>query len=463
MAGMHARWNLFAEAFRHSITPSAMGLAFAGVLLTTVSWQLVGRVLLPEPEQTNVVEGPKERTPRDFHQVVSKLPSHRPLILQLLSGDDVPATGDLRIDAPADAPSQANAATSGSVLGSGLGSVLASDAETTLTESVANLPIIGPAYRLVEPFRQLFIPGPSKGILYFLFGGLLAVAIWAVFGGAIARQSVARLAIGKSITTRDALTFGVKRCPDIVSAVSLPLVAIAMMSVAGVGIGLLARLEFGLLISGLLWPVVIAIGMLMAVMSLGLFFGWPLMWGTLAAEDSDAFDAISRSFGYSFQRPIYYLGYALVAFALAALGATLAWCFAELVINFGFWSIEIGCGSQRLLEITSQSGVTGAGSAESAMSGVGTTGSRLIGFFVQVVRALGASYSYSFFWSVTSAIYLLLRFDTDQTDFDDVLISDPGGEAAGDTAAPSPTAQSPAEQDPSDEKSTDTNGPSSDT
>ena len=50
----------------------------------------------------------------------------------------------------------------------------------------------------------------------------------------------------------------------------------------------------------------------MAVLLLGLIFGWPLMFSTISTEGTDAFDAISRSYAYVFQRPFHYLFYTIL-------------------------------------------------------------------------------------------------------------------------------------------------------
>ena len=50
----------------------------------------------------------------------------------------------------------------------------------------------------------------------------------------------------------------------------------------------------------------------MALLLLGLAFGWPLMWATISTEGTDSFDALSRSYAYVFQRPLRYLFYVVV-------------------------------------------------------------------------------------------------------------------------------------------------------
>ena len=38
------------------------------------------------------------------------------------------------------------------------------------------------------------------------------------------------------------------------------------------------------------------------------------------------------------------------------------------------------------------------------------------------MRTIAAGFGYSLFWCLTAAVYLLLRRDTDQTEFDEVFV-----------------------------------------
>jgi hypothetical protein len=44
--------------------------------------------------------------------------------------------------------------------------------------------------------------------------------------------------------------------------------------------------------------------------------------------------------------------------------------------------------------------------------------------FVALIRAVVNAYTFSFFWCVASAIYLLLRQDVDEKEMDEVLLDD---------------------------------------
>ena len=70
--------------------------------------------------------------------------------------------------------------------------------------------------------------------------------------------------------------------------------------------------------TGLVFAVALLGGFVMALTLLGLVGGVSLMYPTIAAEGTDSFDAISRSFSYLFARPWRLLFYALVGLAYGA-------------------------------------------------------------------------------------------------------------------------------------------------
>src|SRR5262249_34484859 len=56
-------------------------------------------------------------------------------------------------------------------------------------------------------------------------------------------------------------------------------------------------------VDGLLWWVMLIIGLLMAVALVGLALGWPLMAPTVSAEGTDRWEAVSRSYSYPIPPP----------------------------------------------------------------------------------------------------------------------------------------------------------------
>src|SRR4029079_18006813 len=80
----------------------------------------------------------------------------------------------------------------------------------------------------------------------------------------------------------------------------------------------------------------------MAILLIGALIGWPLMWSTVSVEGTDAFDALSRSYAYTYHRPWRLLWYALFALFLAVVSMFVVKLFASSAIALGNWSIDWG-------------------------------------------------------------------------------------------------------------------------
>jgi hypothetical protein len=183
-------------------------------------------------------------------------------------------------------------------------------------------------------------------------------------------------------------------------------------------LGLLARFhDLGVVLAGMVWIFVILAGLIAAWLLAGLLFGWPLMWGTISAErEGDAFEAFSRSFSYVYGKPLHYLFYVVVAALFGALCWAVAAYAGDLVIEFGKWAYSWGAGREKVdLIFASLSG-------DDPDQGMLRFGAMLMGLAIWLVRLVTLGFAFSFFWCVAGAIYLLLRQDVDDKEFDDVYI-----------------------------------------
>jgi hypothetical protein len=141
------------------------------------------------------------------------------------------------------------------------------------------------------------------------------------------------------------------------------------------------------------------------------------MWGTIAAEGSDGFDAISRSYSYAFQRPLQYLGYAILAIGFGILGWLVVFAIIQLVMHFCIWMTSWSAGERWSRINEARKGLE----SDSWITSLGVYGIDL-GF--RFARSIQSAFAYAYFWTASSAIYLLLRNDTDRTEFDDIYLID---------------------------------------
>ena len=247
-------------------------------------------------------------------------------------------------------------------------------------------------------------------------GTIWTLLVWGLIGGAITRVAVVRLGCDEAVPIRSALSYSSSRLTAYMLSPLFPIFFVLLLTIPLALLGVLLRFEMGVLLVSLVWILVLVAGLGMAYQLLGTMFGWPLMWVVISAEETgDHYEAYSRSFAYTFQRPFHYLFYATVALIVGGLGWILIQVFAELTIHMSYWSVMWGCGAENVERLRM------VGSEDGRML---TTGRLLISVSEGLVSLVAAAYAYSFFWCASAALYLLLRKSVDQTEFDEVFMDD---------------------------------------
>jgi len=359
------QWLNIVRIFRMSIAPKVLLLGAAGVLLTSLGWWFTGTCFGVDRPATEWLE-PFQKCPwKAVTEVIGDQPS--------LPGDwDWPRGTNLE------------------------------------SHWSPGNPVSGPWELLNAPMVQgLSHAGVSvRESLAILLSGVLAVAVWAFFGLAICRIVAVWWAAGERVGLVESLLFAGRKWLSCMAAPLLPVAGILLLALGVAALGLLIRL-LGLWIGGLLWPFALAAAALAALLLLGLLFGWPLMWATIGIEGTDGFDAISRSYAYTFQRPLHYLCYAFAAGFVGWLGWLLVKNFAAGVVWLGYWSASFGCSEEQLKTLLGDGGGFGAG---------------LTHFWAGCVKLLGVGYLFGYFFSASAAVYFLLRRDVDNTPMDEIYL-----------------------------------------
>ena len=139
-------------------------------------------------------------------------------------------------------------------------------------------------------------------------------------------------------------------------------------------------------------------------------------------EGQNSFDAMTRGYAYTFQRPFHYAFYALVAIVIGSFAWLVIGGLAQGVVDMSSWSSSWGANisqPDRMDQIAT--GVDGNGDG---LSGWGQTGHSVIQFFNATLKTLAAAFLYGLFWCMASAVYLVLRFDVDETEMDEIFLVD---------------------------------------
>lgn len=266
---------------------------------------------------------------------------------------------------------------------------------------------------LAAPFFELFSPRSMsiRRMAYLTFGILWSLGVWSLLGGAITRIGVMRFGREEGMGVKAAIEFALRRWRSYFLAPLFPIFGVLFLTVPCALLGLVMRTDAGFFLGSILWIFVLLAGLAMATLLFGLALGWPLMWPTVSAEDDgDEFSALQHSFSYTYQRPFQYAFYAVVVTLIGIAGSLVLSAFCQLIINSSAWAVSWGSGASRLLS---------GGAPEIGVSGWGL---KCIEFWQQFVWTVFRGFQFAYFWVASSAIYLLLRRDTDRTEFDEVHV-----------------------------------------
>jgi hypothetical protein len=332
--------------------------------------------------------------------------------------------------------------------------------------------LIEPLVKFFRPVGYLLNPhGTFLVRLYFLLVIVWTLATWAVFGGAITRIAAIQVTRNDRVGLVEALRFTLSRWRSYFFASFAPLLGVAVIAVGLLlfGIGHLIPV-FAELWDGILWFVPLGLGLLMAFVLVGLI-GWPMIHATLSTEGSDSFDALSRSYSYVYQKPWNYLWYALVALAYGALVVFFVGLMGSLMVYLGKWGVTQTPGARwfnrdpsylfvysptsfgwrdLLLQgtpVVGNSSVVTQKAIDDYINGPDFKGWNYIGagcvsLWLGLAFLMVVGFGYSYFWSASTIMYLLMRRKVDDTELDEVYLEEedteePYGTPVGPAAAPS--------------------------
>jgi hypothetical protein len=304
---------------------------------------------------------------------------------------------------------------------------------------------------------------------------LWTLAVWGFFGGAICRIASVQIARNEKISLGDSIAFAREKFLNLFTAPLFPLIFLGVITVFLIVFGLITGFTYwfgDIVLAGPLWPVVLVLGLIMAVVVVGLI-GWPLMNPTIAAEGSDNFDALSRSYSYVYQAFWHYLWYWVVALAYGAALVFFVGFMGSLVVYLGKWGLSQAPFLQSVSEdrdrdpaylfnyaptsfqwrdllIRDNRQHVEPPNAEhpdsyeftkdyvSHLSVPNKIGAFLVSFWVGLFFLLIVGFGYSYFWTASTLIYFLMRRHVDDTEMDEVYFEEGDLEPPPSAAVPAP-------------------------
>ncbi|QDT49290.1 hypothetical protein Pan258_33370 [Symmachiella dynata] len=267
--------------------------------------------------------------------------------------------------------------------------------------------VLSPLDTVVRPVQILFRGEASWSQLALSWTQLLwALVVWAVFAGAITRIAAVQIGTDRNTGLMDALKFSVRRFLSYFSTPLIPLSGIGVLWGLCLLAGLVGRIPTaGPWIVGACWGIVLLLGFLMALTLVGLAVGWPLMFATISVEGSDAPDGLTRSYGYVFAKPVYYVLLVAIAVLSGAVATYLVSHLAGFAAYMADWGVTWGMGSNKILQ------------------------NKLAAGWMSVLEIFVVAFAHSYFWSAATMIYFLLRRSVDANPFNEVYLEeDPSDE-----------------------------------
>ncbi|MCA9259217.1 MAG: hypothetical protein KDA61_08460 [Planctomycetales bacterium] len=371
--------KLLGRATLWAFSPALIVLCLAGILLTEA-----GRTLLAQPATTTDVEAPR-----------------------LLARPPLPWHAPVEADLPASDPDLAFAPWS------------------TLDWAQAAHRYRGPFCRtfqwLIAPWQSLS-ERPSLSLAWrHWLAGLWTIAIWSWCGGAATRYAGVRLANVAACSTRTSVVDALVKWPSSFAAPAGALTVTAITFGMFVLLGSLMQFEVALLLVGLGWIAILALGAFGLALAGGSVFGWPLMTAASAIEGSDAFDQLGRGYSYLYQRPLHLAVYLALLIPLGLAGEWTSWGVADGAMSLTHAALEriepLGDAASTATEVELESA---SHAKEVHVGWAGQAGMAAIRFWNRFFDWLAASYAAAFFWSSTAAIYLLLRRLVDGVDIEEL-------------------------------------------
>lgn len=265
---------------------------------------------------------------------------------------------------------------------------------------------------------------------------VFALAVVAFFGGAISRLAALQAATGDTGGAGKALAFASDNWRQLLLAPFLPIIFVVVFGALMMLLGLLFNVPVLNIVGGLIYGLFLLLGFLTTMAMIFLILGFGLFYPAIAVEGVDAVEALSRCGHYLFGRFWHWLFYTVVALVFGAVTyiiiATVLFVTLDVTHDFTGATVMVEVGDHpdtmdnafdvMVPQREFQQFRTEVDTSDLRIDQTAT--SMLINsVWIKILLGLMAAYAFSYYFSVQTWIYLLLRKSADLTDYDDVYRS----------------------------------------
>jgi hypothetical protein len=274
---------------------------------------------------------------------------------------------------------------------------------------------------------------------------VIKLAVISIAAGAICRIAALQFARGEKPGLTEALRFSTKRFTSFFTAPLVPAGIIIFIGLFIFLLGLIGNIPWaGELIMGIFMPLALIAGALIAVVLIGAFAGFNLMFPAVAYDGSDCFDAISRSFSYIYAKPWRMGFYTAIAAVYGAICYTFVRFFTFLLLGVTHLTLQLGVWVENSKEVDKLTAIWPEPEFMNLLgsSGLATTNwaeslaAFLVHLFLLGVVGLIVSFIISFYFSANTIIYSLMRNKVDNTALEDIYKYNDEAEIAPATTEP---------------------------
>lgn len=222
------------------------------------------------------------------------------------------------------------------------------------------------------------------------------IGIWGFIGGCLTRRTVVECGTQTTMPWMHTFQIVVKRLQSIAWSLAMPACALVFVLIFPMVTGIVSRLPW----IGVVFAFVLLVPTMLAVLAVAwvsaiTLLGFPLSVCAIVTErKADAFDGVSRSAAYVFQRPLVFIllivAFQFLSFAASEIFGSILWVGKSFMVT-GF---DIGASHDMVATLSI------------LLEGI-------------PILLLGG-FSMSFFWSSSASIYLVLRREVDRTEFDHI-------------------------------------------
>lgn len=239
---------------------------------------------------------------------------------------------------------------------------------------------------------------------------LLLLPVWCFFGGAISRSAAVEVARNRLISGPSAVAYAFTRRGSLVGCYLVPALVVGVLA------GLLWLFGWALLslpvvnvVGGLFYGLAAAMGFAMAVVVFAFALGFPLLVPAVAADASDAVDAVQRGYAYLLDKPARLLLWAAV---LLIQGAAALFVLTFLIVTGLNWAAG--------LTLIGEPPVAGglslfrpAPPRPEELDASLAIAAGVIGVWERLALLIAGAFALSFFFCASTLVYLRIRKDCD--------------------------------------------------